>query len=259
MRVGMVGTSRFLFAPSAASAALASLALAAACVRPGAPTSVPLPAPLPPVPGPVVDGTVRWSFETGPEGWKQGAVDAQPVCDPVPAERLPSAILPSLGGDYWRTAIDVGQEGKCRLDTGVHGGRQARLVSPRFTIDRPYLSLLVGGGRRPGTKVGLHLEGAGEGVWARGESGPGSLQMERVVWDVRDLQRKVAQVVVEDEGGDGIVVDDIFDSKTAPRARPAPVWGFADTHAHPIAQLGFGRNVFVGGNDGPIADALGKL
>jgi microsomal dipeptidase-like Zn-dependent dipeptidase len=37
----------------------------------------------------------------------------------------------------------------------------------------------------------------------------------------------------------------------------APVWGFADLHAHPVSHLGFGGNLFWGRPDGPIDDALG--
>jgi microsomal dipeptidase-like Zn-dependent dipeptidase len=36
----------------------------------------------------------------------------------------------------------------------------------------------------------------------------------------------------------------------------APVWGFADVHAHPLSHLGFGGNLFWGAPDGPIEQAL---
>jgi microsomal dipeptidase-like Zn-dependent dipeptidase len=129
------------------------------------------------------------------------------------------------------------------------------MVSPAFEIKEPYLALLIGGGGQAGTRVGLRIEGQ-PGAWAREEHGTGQLQMGRITWDVRNLHGRVGQVVVEDRAGEGIVVDDIFDSAEPPVSRPPPVWGFADTHTHPVAQLGFGQHVFVGGTDGPIADAL---
>ena len=244
---------------SRASWALASLVVAAACVPavepPPAPAYFPIPTTQPTTGG----AGIRWSFEKGMEGWRQEGGDPQPVCAPVQAERLPSAIRPTLGGDYWRTVIDIGQEGKCRLDTGAGSRTPLKLLSPRFKISQPYIELLVGGGGHAGTRVGLRLDGQ-PAAWAREDHGTGQLQMGRVTWDVRDLQGRDAQIVVEDgaqEGsGDGIIADDIFEAAAALPPRPPPVWGFADTHSHPVAQFGFGQNVFVGGSDGPIDKAL---
>jgi microsomal dipeptidase-like Zn-dependent dipeptidase len=235
---------------------LVSVSVAASCVPAAVvPPPVPPPAPVPSAPAPPQGVTERWSFESGLQGWHQDGGRPQPVCDPVSAARLPSSMRPTLGGDYWMTGIDVGQDGQCRIDTGAASARTpARLLSPPFRIAQPYLVLRVGGGGRPGTRIALRLEG--QPGWAREEHGGGQLAMGGVIWDVRDAVGKVAQVVVEDEAGDGILVDDIFDASAPPPPRPPPVWGFADTHSHPVAQLGFGRNVFFGDTDGAIGTAL---
>lgn len=232
--------------------ALVSLSVAVSCV---APAVVPPAAPLPSAPPPASAGhgvTVAWSFDTGLEGWTQESGAAQPVCGGPGAENLPVAIQPTLGGDYWRTPIDVGLDGPCRVDTGAGPGVAASLSSPVFVIAQPYLSLLVGRGGHPGTRVGLRLKSA-PNTLARQEQGSGLVSMTRINWDVRNLLGQPARVVIEDDAGEGIVVDDIYDATLAPIVRPPPVWGFVDTHSHPVTQFGFGRHVFVGSNDGECA------
>ena len=71
------------------------------------------------------------------------------------------------------------------------------MISPRFRIDRPHMSLRVGGGWNRGTRVELRVGGRAErsatGIWEAQET------MTRVVWDVRQLQGKDAQLWLIDE------------------------------------------------------------
>lgn len=161
----------------------------------------------------------------------------------------------SLGGDYFRTRVDIGQDGACRIDTGAVRSGEVLLLSPELTVRAPFLSFLIGGGG-PTARVELRLGGSHLGA-ARVETGSGPLAMRRVVWDVHELVGKVVRFAVMDAGdGDGLVVDDFRETTTAPPPRPAPVWGFADMHAHPVAQLGMGQHVIVGAPDGDLSKAL---
>ena len=74
-----------------------------------------------------------WSFESGLSGWTLESGATQPACDVVLADRLrtregkpPVTLSPS--GDYWRTPIDVGAEGRCRIDTELAPRRKTRLA-----------------------------------------------------------------------------------------------------------------------------------
>ncbi|MBX3233866.1 MAG: membrane dipeptidase [Labilithrix sp.] len=224
---------------------------------------------LPPViarsaaPGPIVCAqplgrergrTIDWSFEHGLEGWQSDA-GAQPACGLVMADRVKRLEPLSPAGSYWRTPIDVGQEGQCRLDTGLERRAQA-IVSPTFTLAHRYLSLRVGGGG-PGRSVQLELEENGFAPVIV-VNGSGNVQLGAVVWDVAAYRGKTARLRVLDDGSapDGILVDAIYDSEETPAPAPAPVWGFADTHAHPLSQHGFGTHVLVGQNEGPFDAAL---
>ena len=76
---------------------------------------------------------------------------------------------------------------------------QGKLTSPVFTIERPFISFLIGGGRHPGrTCINLRVEGQ----VVRTETGGNSDAMNWADWDVRDLAGKRAQIeVVDNESG----------------------------------------------------------
>jgi microsomal dipeptidase-like Zn-dependent dipeptidase len=240
------------------SLSLLALAACGGSLPPVIAPPVPTPGPIPaPPPGPR-GTTIDWSFEAGLEGWRQER-GAQPICAAVMADRLTLATRHALAkpGDYWRTPIDVGQEGTCRVDTGALPRQATVLTSPEFTITQRYVALFVGGGGRAGTKVQLELKRDGFAA-ARVERGDGALQMHGVTWDVGDVKGEIARISIADDGAadGGILVDHIYDTDAPPAARPSPLWGFADTHAHPVSQWAFGRHIVVGQNDGPLEKAL---
>jgi hypothetical protein len=74
------------------------------------------------------------------------------------------------------------------------------MLSPRFIIDRPHLSLRVGGGWHTGTRaelrVGDRIEESATGIFESQET------LTRVVWDVSRLQGQEAQLaLVDDDAG----------------------------------------------------------
>jgi hypothetical protein len=76
-------------------------------------------------------------------------------------------------------------------------GARGTLISPRFVIDRPKMSLRVGGGFHAGTRAELRVNGRAErtavGIWEQQET------LTRVVWDVSALRGKEAQLYLIDE------------------------------------------------------------
>jgi levanase len=71
------------------------------------------------------------------------------------------------------------------------------MISPRFVIDRPHMSLRVGGGFHRGTRAELRVNGRVErtavGIWEQQET------LTRVVWDVSAFRGKEAQLYLIDE------------------------------------------------------------
>jgi len=124
-----------------------------------------------------------------------------------------------------------GFEGK-RLVNSFHKGDGATgtLTSPEFTIERPYLNFLIGGGAHTETRIDLLVDGNA----ARTASGPndragGTERLDWHTWDVKDLAgRKAAlRVVDEHRGGWGhINVDQIVQSDRKKMAEPA-TWEIA--------------------------------
>ncbi len=126
---------------------------------------------------------------------------------------------------------------------GPHG----RLVSPEFIIKERYISLLVGGGRKPGA-CGVNL--LVDGNIVRTATGEDSERLGRVEWDVTEFENRAAriEIVDADSGPWGhVLVDDIrfsnlpIDAITEEEAR---AWNrllepLAD--ASPGASAGVGR------------------
>jgi fructan beta-fructosidase len=98
------------------------------------------------------------------------------------------------------------------------------LTSPEFTIDRKYINFLVGGGKHPGTRIDLLVDGKA----VRTATGPndkpgGSEHLDWHSWDVTELAGKkaVIKIVDEETGGWGhINVDHIVQSDHKKAAEP---------------------------------------
>lgn len=171
-------------------------------------------------------------------------------------------------------------------------GPTGTLLSKAFVIDpaKRFIDFLVSGGKdvarlrvellvkmAPGEDPGLLPKVAapdGDYRVAMFATGMNSEIFRREVWDVSALPGKTARIRILDDSDRGwghINVDDFRFESVDPRPRlitvnnagtithrdpDFPAWGFADTHAHPMANYGFGGKAFYGGNDGPMEVAL---
>jgi fructan beta-fructosidase len=111
------------------------------------------------------------------------------------------------------------------LVNSFHGGDPSTgtLTSPEFTIERKYISFLIGGGGFEG-KTCLNLEVDGKVV--RSAFGPntnpgGSERLSKTGWDVTEFAGKTARFVIKDDARDGwghINVDHIVFTDAKPPA-----------------------------------------
>ena len=118
---------------------------------------------------------------------------------------------------FHQTAVS-GQRGKHFVDTFRNKGQAdagasdrwiGELVSRPFTIDRPYLRFLIGGGSDQ-ERLGVRLFVGGRLV--RSAAGHNSERLDKVVWDVREFRGREATLRIVDNGSDGwghVLVDDI--------------------------------------------------
>jgi fructan beta-fructosidase len=107
-----------------------------------------------------------------------------------------------------------GFEGKGLVNTYLDGDNATgKLTSAVFTIERPYINFLIGGGDRPGEAfVQLLVDGKA----VRAATGHDDEHLTWTHWDVKDLQGKNAQVQIVDNavGGWGhINIDSISETE----------------------------------------------
>ncbi len=145
-----------------------------------------------------------------------GTREVDPTAKP---QRKPIVFADFEGGDYgdWKTAGKAfgelpakgtwegqqkvsGYRGKGLVNTFLDGSDQSRgkLTSPEFTIERPYISFLLGGGASAQTAIRLMIDG--KAVMAA--SGKNSERLLPCNWDVRKLQGQQARFeIMDDETG----------------------------------------------------------
>ena len=232
----------------------------------------------------------NWDFTNGLTGWtKTGtAFNNQPtVGNNVTTARVRRS---PIGGDYWDVPFPIGNKDMPWIGTfenhpnanmllgQVQGDAPTgTLTSGQFTVNKPFISFLIGGGNNFANEC-LQIETLEGQTWKPTPflaTGRNSDILYRIVWSTAPITGKVARIVIRDlsAGPWGHVnVADIKFHDTDPSPTltgvtlnpgqtelgdaDAPVWGMADCHAHPLANLGFGGNLYAGKPEGPIALAL---
>ena len=221
------------------------------------------------------------------------AFDRQPTFgDNVSTDRvLPQMEFRNggVGGDYWKDqGYPNGYKGRFWVGTyedhpggagSTFGATQGdaptgTLLSPEFEITRNRCDFLLGGGSLPGDlHVALEIEQA-DGSWRQEATRTSFRNSELLVREGFDLtawKGKKARIRITDAatGPWGhIDVDDFVFRDTPPPGIPLtdpatnrpylvdedyPVWGIADTHAHPAHDDGFGNKLVVGKASDPLA------
>lgn len=190
---------------------------------------------------PSVPGFQNWDFELGSlQGWTETgtAFDSQPTFEDNVAARRPG-IQSSHHGNFWVGTFENRPDAAAPLGRTQGDERTGRLTSPDFTIERRYISFLLGGGRVSGRETLqvnlLVIREDGSTGQFKAADGRNSEEMKRVVWDVGAVRGKRARIEIVDEatGPWGhINVDDFrFTDAAPPDARseelgtpgPAPV------------------------------------
>ena len=204
--------------------------------------------------------------------------------DTIPGRevRIRRQSLVPLGGDYWHIPYRRGNRDPHWFGTPFGNQRDAatgEMTSREFEITFNYLAFLVAGGQddqrlriellvRP-QGLAAHTPGLGAiagvaGAVAGGahtqrtvsfETGRDDDRFRQVVWDVRDLQGQIGMVRLVDNSPDGhLDIADLHCSMERPRPFVQPIWGWADIHAHPMANIGFGGQLIYGSAGGTLAD-----
>lgn len=196
----------------------------------------------------------------------------------------PSALasLASLGGNYWNGAYPVNKHGNWWIGTAENrprpeeawgtlapgaGGNtpQGTLTSGTVRLDKPFLSFQIGGvcpNNFALERLELLVMGAGgptvdDFTVAKTAICTNREVMYTLTWDVRAYMGKPIRLRLVDASPAGhLNVDQIRFTDTAPPVTSAPVWGLADTHAHPAANKAFGGQLYWGDTVGELSTAL---
>lgn len=253
----------------------------------------------------------NWGFELGLVSWtKTGqAFENQPTFEEnLTAKRIYGArtfMEEKIGGDYWRDlTYPIGIKGAWSIATaedrpqnflpqGKTQGDAPRgtLHSKIFTLDKDYVSFLIGGSYNADVRVELLAE-VDKGTPDSESFGTGSFRvrfkaspkgeevMQRQWFEVTGYKgRRAILRIVDDSPAGHINVDDFRFTNIAPLAQTvrlgdtvhpavvshaggyydwdAPVWGIVDMHTHPMSHLGFREKIMHGQPDGDIKVALG--
>jgi hypothetical protein len=133
---------------------------------------------------------VLFDFESGTyDGWT------------VEGDAFGRAPFPTAEALAWRPdRRPHGMQGRYFVKSGGErhlANPDGRLVSDAFTIDRPYLTFLLGGELHPRVRVSLEVGGGA----VRVAYGNNSYDLRLRGWDVRDLHGRTGRVVIEDPPG----------------------------------------------------------
>lgn len=234
----------------------------------------------------------NWNFENGLTGWsKEGtAFDNQPVFgDNVITTRILRQMELNnggVGGDYWKEqGYDIGRNGDYWVGTYENNvnpnsffqtqgdGPTGILTSSEFTITTSYCYFLISGGAdAQNLFVDLQISQP-DGRWAsvlKKSSFRNSelLYLERM--DIGVYKTKVARIrIVDNSSGnwghinvdnfrftpntiDVITLRDNATGRNYEVDVTTPVWGIADTHAHPAHEEGFGKYLITGKATTPL-------
>ena len=193
-----------------------------------------------------------------------------------------------VGGDYWKDqGYDVGRNGSMWIGTyennpGVGGnsffktqgdGPTGTLTSSEFIITTNYCYFLIGGGA-DAQKLFVELQiKQPDGNWlsaVKRSSFRNNEMLYRERIDLAAYKDKVARIrIVDNSNGnwghinadnfrftntslDGITLTDQPTGKNYEVDVTAPVWGIADTHAHPAHDAGFGKYLIAGKATTPL-------
>ncbi|GLW55075.1 glycoside hydrolase family 32 protein [Kitasatospora phosalacinea] len=149
----------------------------------------------------------------------------------------------------------TGYLGKGLVNSFLQGdATTGTLTSPAFTVDKPYLNFLVGGGNHPNsqpnpTTVNLLVDGA----VVRTTTGKDNEALDQAQWDLRSLAGKQARIQIVDNntGGWGHINADQFTLTDTPAQNQAANVHWMDYGADFYAATSFndepaGRRVVIG-------------
>ncbi len=167
----------------------------------------------------------------------------RPAAPPPPAPTAPPTVFADFEGDdygEWKAEGEAfgkgpargtlpnpqavsGFKGKRLVNTFLNGDRpHGRLVSPKFKIERKFISFLIGGGDHPG-RTCMNLVVDGKAV--RTAAGRNSEELHPENWDVKELAGKEAhlEIVDAESGGWGHVNIDRIEFRDAAMGDTAAV------------------------------------
>jgi microsomal dipeptidase-like Zn-dependent dipeptidase len=227
--------------------------------------------PVPPVPRNLMAKLfANPTFEDAAMVWKSaGPIAPKRECARRTVVQSANLKLPngkpiaSLGGNYWKvpfeTASTKGEEGVCFLQSALG----AALNSPPFRQTDRYLSMRVRA-RVAGATVRV-VTASNEELEVKPV--PVGDLMSRVTFDLSTVaavhKAKQIQIIITPAGTKDVVeIDDVSIGSVMPGPIVASltgsdVWGYVDTHAHPMANLAHGGKMIFGALDGDPAVALG--
>ncbi len=167
------------------------------------------------------------------------ALGAGTTNKPVAKARPPIILADFEGADYgdWKLEGDAfgkgpargtlegqqqvsGYAGKGLVNSFFHGDQtKGKLTSPQFTIDRHYLSFLIGGGNHAGTAIQLVIDGK----VVMKASGKSRERLEATNWGVRQYAGKQAhlEIIDQETSAWGHINIDQIELRDTPRSGPA--------------------------------------